>query len=124
MERDFTYIDEVVEAIRRLTVSPPGDCASTQEPGRIDPGVPHRVFNIGNHTPVQLDRFVSVLEDAVGRKAERRMLPMQPGDVECTFANTEALRLAVGFAPRTPIEEGLARFVSWYRDYHGRSAND
>jgi UDP-glucuronate 4-epimerase len=118
MERDFTYIDEVVEAIRRLAVAPPADRTDKSEPGRVDPATPHRVFNIGNHTPVQLERFISVIEEAVGRKAERRMKPMQPGDVERTFADTEALRQAVGFAPRTPIEVGLRRFVDWYKSYH------
>ncbi|PHK93209.1 UDP-glucuronate 5-epimerase [Pseudoroseomonas rhizosphaerae] len=118
MARDFTYVDEVVEAIRRLTLQPPADCTVGEEPGRIDPGVPHRVFNIGNHTPVELERFVAVLEAAIGRKAERRLLPMQPGDVERTYADVEALRQAVGFAPRTSIEEGLERFAAWYRAYH------
>ncbi|PWC27626.1 NAD-dependent epimerase/dehydratase family protein [Teichococcus aestuarii] len=119
MERDFTYIDEVVEAIRRLVVQPPADRVPTAgEPGRIDPGVPHRIFNIGNHTPVKLDRFIDVLENIIGRKAERRMLPMQPGDVERTYADVSALQAAVRFAPVTPIEEGLARFVSWYRGYN------
>ncbi|HWL84019.1 MAG TPA: NAD-dependent epimerase/dehydratase family protein [Roseomonas sp.] len=118
MARDFTYIDEVVEAIRRLTLQPPADRVAGEEPGRIDPGVPHRVFNIGNHTPVELERFVDVLEAAIGRRAERRLRPMQPGDVERTYADVEALRQAVDFAPRTSIEEGLARFVAWYRTYH------
>ncbi|KAA2212583.1 NAD-dependent epimerase/dehydratase family protein [Teichococcus oryzae] len=119
MERDFTYIDEVVEAIRRLVVQPPADKASGAEPGRIDPATPHRIFNIGNHTPVRLERFVSVLEDIIGRKAERHLKPMQPGDVERTYADVEALRQAVGFTPRTTIEEGLSAFVGWYKGYHG-----
>lgn len=119
MARDFTYIDEVVEAIRRLVPQPPADCvAPGAEPGRVDPATPHRIFNIGNHTPVELERFVAVLEAAIGRRAERRLLPMQPGDVERTYADVAALQQAAGFAPRTSIEEGLARFVAWYRAYH------
>jgi UDP-glucuronate 4-epimerase len=118
MERDFTYIDEVVEAIRRLLVRPPVDKTDQMEPGRIDPATPHCIFNIGNHTPVQLERFVSVLEDVIGRKAQRRLKPMQPGDVERTYADVEALRQAVGFAPRTSIEDGLRAFVQWYQGYY------
>lgn len=118
MWRDFTYIDEGVEAIARLIVQPPSGDAIENEPGRIDPAVPHRLFNIGNHTPVALGRFVEILEELIGRRAEKRMLPMQPGDVERTYADVTALQRAVGFAPSTPIEEGLSRFVSWYRDFH------
>lgn len=119
MARDFTYVDEVVEAIQRLVARPPADtAASDEEPGRIDPGVPHRLFNIGNHTPVPLRHMVEVLAQLTGRKVRCRLLPMQPGDVERTYADVTALREAVGFTPRTPIEEGLARFVDWYRAYH------
>jgi UDP-glucuronate 4-epimerase len=119
MWRDFTYIDEVVEAISRLIVQPPVDRAdSYNDPGRIDPAVPHRLFNIGNHTPVALGEFVETLERFIGRVAEKRMLPMQPGDVERTYADVTALHRAVGFAPSTPIEAGLSRFISWYREYY------
>jgi UDP-glucuronate 4-epimerase len=119
MWRDFTYIDEVVEAISRLIVQPPVDRAdSDNDPGRIDPAVPHRLFNIGNHTPVALGEFVETLERFIGRVAEKRMLPMQPGDVERTYADVTALHRAVGFAPSTPIEAGLSRFISWYREYY------
>ncbi len=119
MWRDFTYIDEVVEAIGRLVEQPPADRATHEEPGRIDPAVPHRLFNIGNHTPVALGRFVEILEELIGRRAEKRMLPMQPGDVERTYADVTALQCAVGFAPSTPLEAGLSRFVAWHRDFHG-----
>ncbi|MFC3125995.1 NAD-dependent epimerase/dehydratase family protein [Pseudoroseomonas globiformis] len=121
MARDFTYVDEVVEAIRRLAVSPPEDRVEGPAPGRIDPGVPHRVFNIGNHTPVSLDRFVEILEQAVGRQAIKIFRDMQPGDVERTFADVRALQEAVGFAPQTSLEEGLSAFVKWHAAYHGRS---
>jgi UDP-glucuronate 4-epimerase len=121
MWRDFTYIDEVVEAISRLIVQPPADRAdSDDDPGRIDPAVPHRLFNIGNHTPVALGAFVETLERLIGRSAEKRMLPMQPGDVERTYADVTALHRAVGFAPSTPIEMGLKQFVSWYREFYGQ----
>jgi UDP-glucuronate 4-epimerase len=118
MWRDFTFIDEVVEAIGRLARQPPADRGSEDEPGRIDPAVPHRLFNIGNHTPVALGRFVEILEELTGQHAEKRMLPMQPGDVERTYADVTALERAVGFAPSTPIEEGLSRFVGWYRGFY------
>lgn len=114
--RDFTYVDEIVEAISRLAASPP---AAPDEPGRVAPATPHRIFNIGNDTPVQLNDFIGLLEQATGRKAIRRDLPMQPGDVERTWADVSALRAAIGFAPRTTLAEGLRRFVAWYRIYHG-----
>ncbi|WP_456316378.1 NAD-dependent epimerase/dehydratase family protein [Teichococcus vastitatis] len=118
MWRDFTYVKEVVEAIRRLTVQPPADRVEGAAPGRVDPATPHCLFNIGNHTPVALGDFVAVLERVIGRRARTRMLGMQPGDVERTYAEVDALRQAVGFAPRTPIEEGLEQFAAWYRGFH------
>ena len=113
--RDFTYVDEIVEAIARLAPRPP---AEPDEPGRVAPATPHRIFNIGNDTPVKVDEFLSILERLTGRTANRRDLPMQPGDVERTWADVSALRAAIGFAPRTTLEEGLGRFVQWYREYH------
>jgi UDP-glucuronate 4-epimerase len=113
--RDFTYVDEIVEAIARLAPRPP---AEPDEPGRVAPATPHRIFNIGNDTPVKVDDFLALLEKLTGRKANRQDLPMQPGDVERTWADVSALRAAIGFAPRTPLEEGLRRFVEWYKEYH------
>jgi UDP-glucuronate 4-epimerase len=113
--RDFTYVDEVVEAIARLASRPP---AEAEEPGRVAPGTPHRIFNIGNDTPVMVNDFLEILERLTGRTANRQDLPMQPGDVERTWADVSALRAAIGFAPRTPLEEGLRRFVHWFRGYH------
>jgi UDP-glucuronate 4-epimerase len=113
--RDFTYVDEIVEAIARLAPLPP---AEPDEPGRIAPATPHRIFNIGNDTPVKVDDFLAILERLTGRKANRHDLPMQPGDVERTWADVSALRAAIGFAPKTPLEDGLRRFVDWYREYH------
>ena len=123
MKRDFTYIDEVVEAIERLMLLPPVDrlAEGDIEPGRILPDVPHRLFNVGNHTPIPLERFIDVLEEIIGRKARRRLLPMQPGDVVSTFADVSALQQAVGFSPSTPIEVGLTEFVDWYRAFYNIS---
>jgi UDP-glucuronate 4-epimerase len=113
--RDFTYVDEIVEAIARLTPRPPSE---PDEPGRVAPATPHRIFNIGNDTPVMVDDFLKILERLTGKTANRRDLPMQPGDVERTWADVTALRAAIGFAPRTTLEEGLGKFVSWYKEYH------
>ena len=113
--RDFTYVDEVVEAVSRLLTRPP---AAPDEPGRPVPEVPHRIFNLGNHTPVAVGEFLDILERHLGRPALRREVPMQPGDVERTWADVSALRAAADFAPRTPLDEGLGHFVRWYREYH------
>ncbi|WP_419899909.1 NAD-dependent epimerase/dehydratase family protein [Roseomonas sp. USHLN139] len=115
LQRDFTYIDEIVEALARLTPLPP---SAADEPGRIAPSVPHRLFNIGNDSPVTVNEVIRLLEECTGRPAIREELPMQPGDVERTWADVSALRAAIGFAPRTPLQDGLRRFVDWYRDYH------
>jgi UDP-glucuronate 4-epimerase len=82
---------------------------------------PYRLYNIGNHQPTELLRYIEVLEDCLGRKAERRLLPLQPGDVPDTFADVESLRRDVGYAPSTPIEVGVARFVDWYRTFYASS---
>jgi UDP-glucuronate 4-epimerase len=123
MKRDFTYIDDVVEAIVRLVDAPPAaDADWDPEVAHPDPSrgaAPYRVYNIGNHTPVTLERFIAAIETALGRKAQRRLLPMQPGDVPQTYADVAALQAAVGFSPDTTIEEGISRFVAWYRDYYG-----
>jgi UDP-glucuronate 4-epimerase len=114
MQRDFTYVDDVVEALVRLVDLPPGPEAPSSGGGTA----PHILYNIGNHTPIALKRFIGVLEAALGREAGKRYLPMQPGEVLATYADVGRLADATGFAPRTPIEEGVARFVAWYRAYH------
>lgn len=114
MQRDFTYIDDVVEALVRLVDAPPGDDARGINPTNA----PHIIYNIGNHTPIELERFITTLEAALGRQAHKRYLPMQPGDVPTTYADVDRLARVTGFAPRTSIEDGLARFVAWYRTYH------
>ena len=118
--RDFTYVDDIVEGIVRLMVQPAeGD--STWSAAHPDPSrsrAPYRVFNIGNTQPVALLRFIEILEEALGKKATKVLLPMQAGDVPATFADVEDLETAVGFRPDTSIEEGVGRFVSWYLDFY------
>jgi UDP-glucuronate 4-epimerase len=120
MRRDFTYVDDIVEAVARLVdhVPTPDATWSGDHPDPARSPAPYRVYNIGNHSPVALLDLIEVLERALGRKAERRMLPMQPGDVPATFADVQDLVDAVGFQPATPIEVGVGRFVDWYRAYY------
>lgn len=120
MRRDFTYIDDIVEGIVRTMDHPaaPNPEWSGDSP---DPGTsraPWRLYNIGNHQPVELMRLIELLEEALGRKAEKRLLEMQPGDIPATYADVAALTEAVGFQPATPIDVGVRRFVEWYREYH------
>ena len=120
MQRDFTYIDDIVEGILRVLerTPKPNPAWDGQHPDPATSPAPYRLYNIGNHSPVELSRFIEVLEGALGRKAEKIMLPMQPGDVPATFADVDDLVRDTGFAPSTPLEEGLARFAHWYRGYH------
>ena len=121
MRRDFTFIDDIVEGVIRVL-----DAPATPDP-TFDPDAPHpstssapyRIFNIGNDQPTELLRYVEVLEDALGVKAIKQLEDIQPGDVPATWADVDALRDAVGFAPATPVEEGVARFVVWYREFYG-----
>ncbi|NJD26117.1 MAG: NAD-dependent epimerase [Betaproteobacteria bacterium] len=120
MKRDFTYIDDIVEGVIRAS-----DRVAMPDPGydplAADPATssaPYRVFNIGNSNPVPLMEFIAAIEDAIGRPAEKIFLPMQDGDVPATYADTSLLDNWVGFAPGTPVREGVARFVAWYRDYY------
>ncbi len=110
MKRDFTYVDDVVAGVLAALDTPPADDGEA---------APHRVYNIGNHRSEPLMYFIEVLEKAIGRKAEIELAPMQPGDVKETFADITAISRDLGFTPKTPIEQGLPRFVAWYRDYHG-----
>jgi len=121
MERDFTYVDDVVEGVVRiLDVVPKGDPgADMNQPDPATSYAPYRLYNIGNNQPVKLMRFIEVLEAALGRKASMNLLPMQPGDVPATYADVDDLGRAVGFKPSTPLEEGIARYVAWYREYYG-----
>ena len=120
MRRDFTYVDDRVEGILRVTENIPSGNAAWQG-DQPDPGTsraPYRIYNIGNNEPVELLRFIEIIEECIGRKAEKRMLPIQPGDVPATYADVDDLMADVGFAPRTPIEQGIANFVAWYREYY------
>jgi UDP-glucuronate 4-epimerase len=120
-ERDFTYIDDIVEGVRRVIdhvplANPAWDAANATP---ADSAAPFRVYNIGGGNPVTVSRLVAVLEDVLGRTAEKRILPMQPGDVLATRADTAALERDIGFVPATPIEDGVPRFVRWYREFYG-----
>lgn len=121
MQRDFTYIDDITEGVvRALDRIPTPNAQWTGD--APDPGTsytPYRVYNIGNNSPVELMRLIEVLEAAIGKKAEKNMLPMQPGDVLATYADVDDLQRDVGFSPATPIETGINRFVAWYREYFG-----
>jgi UDP-glucuronate 4-epimerase len=120
--RDFTYIDDVVEGVLRTLdrIAAPDPAWSGERPDPGTSAAPCRLYNIGNHEPVKLMEFIGVLEAALGREAKKNFLPRQPGDVETTFADVEALTADVGFAPRTPLAEGVRRFVAWYREHYGR----
>ena len=124
MLRDFTYIDDIAEAVVRLSdVIPQPNPAWTVETGTpADSSAPYRVYNIGNSQPVKLTTFIGELETALGVKAQMNLLPLQPGDVLETSADTSALEAAIGFKPSTELAHGLARFVAWYRDFYAQPA--
>ncbi|WP_413160333.1 NAD-dependent epimerase [Capilliphycus salinus ALCB114379] len=115
MQRDFTYIDDLVEGIVRLIDNIPQPNLQAESNTKA----PYKIYNIGNNKPVELSRFIEVLETCLGKKAVKEMLPMQPGDVPITYANVDPLIQDVGFSPDTPIEVGIQRFVEWYRSYYG-----
>jgi len=120
MERDFTYIDDIVEGVVRVIDRPaePNPHWSGLAPDPATSSAPYRLQNIGNNNPVQLLRLIELLEEALGRKAEKIMLPIQPGDVPRTFADIDPMIEDVGFQPNVDIEEGVRRFVAWYRDFN------
>jgi len=120
MVRDFTYIDDIVEGVIRIVDRPaaPNPAFDTASPDPATSNAPYRVFNIGNSQPTPLADYIAALEDALGKKAQKNYLPMQPGDVPATSANTDELDAWVGFKPSTPIREGVGRFVEWYRGYY------
>jgi UDP-glucuronate 4-epimerase len=120
MQRDFTYIDDIVEGVVRVQDRIP-EADAAWDAVAADPGTsaaPYRLYNIGNNNPVELLRFIEVLEECLGKKAEKRLLPLQPGDVPATCADIHDLMRDVGFRPHTPIEEGIPRFVAWFREYY------
>ena len=121
MIRDFTYVDDIVEGIVRIVDRPaePARDWSGDDPDPATSSAPWRIYNIGNNQRIELMRYIRALEEALGMKAKLDLLPMQAGDVPATEADTTALEGATGFKPRTPVEEGVKRFVAWYRDYYG-----
>jgi len=120
MVRDFTYIDDIVEGVVRTIDRPaaPDPEWSGDAPDSATSYAPYRIYNIGNNQPVELMKYIHVLEDCLGAKAKMDLLPMQDGDVRATYANTEGLEQAVGFKPATRVETGIARFVDWYREFY------
>jgi UDP-glucuronate 4-epimerase len=121
MQRDFTYIDDIVEGVVRVIdkTAEPEPHFDANAPDPATSYAPYRVYNIGNNEPVQLMEFIETIENAVGKKAEKNMMGMQDGDVVATYANIDALVDAVGFKPATPLKEGIHKFVDWYKEYHG-----
>lgn len=111
MERDFTYVDDIIGGITALIHHPP----------LPDSGNLHRIVNIGRSHPVNLMTFIELLEKYLGKKAKKNLLPIQPGDVPSTWADTTALKELTGYAPSTNLEEGIRKFVDWYKSYHGIS---
>ncbi|MBI3529722.1 MAG: NAD-dependent epimerase [Betaproteobacteria bacterium] len=120
MQRDFTYVDDIVEGVVRVLDRPPRPQPGfdSVNPDPASSSAPYRIYNIGNHQPVDLMTYINVLERALGRKAEKKLLPMQDGDVVATYAQTEALQADVGFVPATSITDGIGRFVDWYCSYY------
>ena len=120
MQRDFTYVDDIVEGVVRVLDRPPRAQPDfdAMHPDPASSSAPFRIYNIGSHRPVDLMTFIKVLEGALGREAEKELLPLQDGDVVATYAQTEALQAAIGFVPATSITEGIGRFVDWYRSYY------
>ncbi|HNB01418.1 MAG TPA: NAD-dependent epimerase [Nitrosomonas sp.] len=121
MQRDFTYIDDIVEGVIRILKKP-----ATADPlySRINPNparsdAPYAIYNIGSHTPILLDDFIGELETVIGKKAIKHLLPMQPGDVEATYASVADLKKAVGFEPKTSLSDGIKQFIDWFRKYYG-----
>jgi len=119
-KRDFTYIDDIVEGVARVIphLPEPDPRWSSNYPNPASSDAPYRIYNIGNHHPVEVTYLIRLLEEAIGKKAKLNLLPIQPGDVPETYANVSDLHQAVGFKPRTPIEEGVRRFLAWYKEFY------
>jgi UDP-glucuronate 4-epimerase len=118
--RDFTYIDDIVEGVIRTLdrVAAPDPGFDPLNPSSSSSTAPYRLYNIGNHQPVELARYIEVLEQCLGRRAEKILLPLQPGDVPDTYADVEELTRDTGYKPATTVEVGIARFVEWYRGFY------
>lgn len=120
MRRDFTYVDDIVEGVIRVMEHPatPDPTWNPENPNPNTSSAPWRLYNIGNDNPINLGDFITILENALGKKAIRQFLPMQAGDIEATWADVNDLRQQFGFSPATPLEEGIQHFVQWFRDYY------
>ncbi len=120
MRRDFTYIDDIVEGVVRVSdrIATPNPDWDSMKPDPATSRAPYRVYNIGNNRPVELLRFIEIIEKKLGKTADKEMLPMQAGDVPATYADVDDLMRDTGFAPATPLETGISRFIDWYRDYY------
>jgi len=120
MVRDFTYVDDIVESVVRVIDKPaePDPAWRSDDPDPATSSAPWRIYNIGNSERVDLMRYIRALETALGKKAKLDLLPMQAGDVTATHADTSALEKLTGFKPKTPVEEGVRKFVEWYREYY------
>ncbi|MBD2325378.1 NAD-dependent epimerase [Alkalinema sp. FACHB-956] len=116
MSRDFTYIDDIIEGVVRVLQNPPSQLATD-----LNTNACYRIYNIGNHNPVKLTDFISAIETTLGQTAKKRFLPMQPGDVPCTYADVDDLFQDVGFKPTTDIQTGIQKFVDWYLNYYNAS---
>jgi UDP-glucuronate 4-epimerase len=118
--RDFTYVDDIVEGVIRTLdrVATPDPAFDPLTPNTGTSAAPYRVYNIGNHRPVELSNYIEIIEKCLGRKAEKILKPLQPGDVPDTYADVEELMHDTGYSPETPVEVGIERFVTWYRSYY------
>ena len=118
--RDFTYIDDIVEGVIRTVdrIAAPDPDWSSDQPDSASASAPYRLYNIGSNKPIELLRYIELIEERLGMTAEKNLLPLQPGDVPDTYANVDSLMQDVGYKPTTPIEVGIARFIDWYRDYY------
>lgn len=119
--RDFTFVDDIVEGVIRASdqIAAPNPAWDPAAPDPATSNAPFRIFNIGNNAPVELGQYIEAIEDVLGKKANKELLPLQPGDVPDTYADVSELASAVGYKPATPVQEGVARFVEWYRGYFG-----
>ncbi len=123
MIRDFTYVDDIVESVKRITVKPaqPDEAWNSKNPAADSSSAPYKIFNIGNSAPVQLDVYISAVETALDKPAIRQLLDMQPGDVPATHADTQSLESWISFKPQTSVEDGVRRFVDWYREFYEKA---
>jgi UDP-glucuronate 4-epimerase len=120
MQRDFTYIEDIVEGVVRVMdkIPQPNPDWNSANPDPGSSNAPYKIYNIGNNQPVELIRFIETIEDCLGIKAEKNFMPIQPGDVPTTFADVDDLVKDVGFQPSTPIDVGIANFINWYRIFY------